>query len=410
MRRQLTTLIVQELKQAMRNKSLVFMFIVFPLFMWGLQGGVQFLAVSNTSSEGETFYVINRDLGNSTVNLGELLVKELDAMTRINASIIYGSVINTTLQVDSFSQAVSLVKEKGISPLLYIPENFTTVYDNFTDTESSVVPAVTLLSRPDDNALFVNDLSTALQIVLSSSPFTKVTYHKVTSFKLERIVFEGEGEESFFLLGLIAFIATLIAVQAPASYISAAFSGEREKHTLEALLALPMRRIDILLGKVIAAFILTLVFAVSNIFGMVVFSKLVRADLSPYQMFVVTLVLVITSFVATGLGISITSFAKDSKTANTVYQFVMLIPTIFVGFSAIFGTVPDKLTWVYLIPWMHTIAVLQKILFPQILSNSTLTGNIILDIVFHLVYLFLFVMVSFIVAARLFARESILKS
>ncbi len=412
MKRQLTTLVIQELKQAMRNRSLIFMFVVFPLFMWGLQGGIQFIAITNTVSEGETFYVINQDTGNSTTNLGNLLIQSLDGYTKVNSSPIYGAVLNTTLHADTYEQAISLVKNKGFSPLIYIPQNFTSVYDGFSESSNSSPPSIFLLSRPDDDALFVNDLSIALQSIVTSPPFTKVTYHKLTSVVPEKIVFEGEEEESFFFLGLIAFIATLIAVQAPASYISTAFSGEREKHTLEALLALPMKRIHILLGKVIAAFILTLIFAISNIFGMLIFAKLVDAEniLTTYQIVIVTLVLVITAFVATGLGISITSFAKDTRTANTVYQFVMLIPTVFVGFSAIFGTVPDTLDWVYIIPWMHTIAVLQKALFPQILSNSTLTGNIALDITFHLAYLFFFVMVSFILAARLFSRESILKS
>lgn len=388
------------------------MFVIFPLFMWGMQGGIQFLAITSSVSEGETFYVINHDVGNSTANLGEVLVQSLEMATKINSSSLFGAIMNNSLSAADYNQVVSLVKNKGISPLVYIPRNFTEVHENFSSIAESPVPFVVLLSRPDDDALFLNDLSITIQAIVSAPPFTKVTFHKITHMVPQRVVFEGEEETSFFFLGLIAFIATLIAVQAPASYISTAFSGEREKHTLEALLALPMKRIHILLGKVIAAFILTLIFATSNIFGMIIFAELVNAEniLTPYQMVVVTLVLVITAFVATGLGISITSFAKDTRTANTVYQFVMLIPTVFVGISAIFGTVPGTLTWVYLIPWMHTIAVLQKALFPQILSNSTLTGSIGLDIVFHLLYLFFFVLASFVLAARLFSRESILKS
>ncbi len=412
MRRQLMTLVMQELKQAMRNKSLMFMFVIFPLFMWGMQGSIQFLATSSSVSEGQTFFIINNDEGNSTTNMGDILIHALDLTIKTNGTLLYGAIMNRTLSADNFDQAVSLVKDKGLSPLIYIPKNFTEAHENFTSIMTSPTPFIVLLSRPDDDALFLNDLSITVRTILSGSPFTEVTYHKTAKLVPQRIVFEGEEETSFFFLGLIAFIATLIAVQAPASYISTAFSGEREKHTLEALLALPMKPIHILLGKVIAAFILTLIFATSNIFGMIVFAKLVNAEniLTPYQMAVVTLVLVITAFVATGLGISITSFAKDTRTANTVYQFVMLIPTIFVGISAIFGTVPETLTWVYLIPWMHTIAVLQKALFPQILSNSTLTGNIGLDILFHLLYLLFFVMASFVLAARLFSRESILKS
>ncbi len=406
-RRQVTTLVKQEVRMAFRNKALIFTFIIFPLFMWGLQGGVQFLVSDSLDTEGEEFYIANLDEGNSTVNMGDVLAQALDLATHTEGSLIYGAEINSTLSEGFGYDELVDMAENGRTPMVIIPENFTAVYNRYNPANGSV-PFVEVITRPDDSFI-ASQLQNQLLIILRSQPFTEVTVQRSTGVRSTVISFEGESTEDFFTISFLAFLALIIAVQAPAGYVSTAFSGEREKRTMEALLALPMPRILVLTGKVLASLVLTGVFAIANIVGMLIFAELAKGqfEIGATEILAVTAVLVLTSFVATGVGISIASFAKDSKTATGYYQAVLLIPTMFVGFSTLFGGLPP-LGPIYLIPFIHSIAVLEKAMFPKTLESSSITGDIFLDIILHIIYLLVFVIASFLIAARVFDREDIL--
>ncbi|UCE15011.1 MAG: hypothetical protein JSV04_07480, partial [Candidatus Heimdallarchaeota archaeon] len=59
--KQISSLVKQELRSASRTRYILFSFIVLPIFMWVIQGGVQmFIGLSLTSSqEGVTIYFVN---------------------------------------------------------------------------------------------------------------------------------------------------------------------------------------------------------------------------------------------------------------------------------------------------------------------------------------------------------------
>jgi ABC-2 type transport system permease protein len=255
---------------------------------------------------------------------------------------------------------------------------------------------------------------TALNEITTLSPFTQVTVEKATGVSQEQITFEGEEGAGDPLqgIGFVAFLTILLAVMAPAAFVSASFAGERENRTLEALLALPMGRMSIMGSKVVAGLLMTLVFAVMNLIGLMLFNLIVGEDLAidvnAGQMAAISFVLVLTSFVALGFGITIASFAKDQKTASTMYQLIMLIPTMLVGFTTLFNGVPDSFDTLYIVPWTHSMAVLMKGLYPQTYANSTLLGSVGIDLIFHLGYLLLFVVIFLFIGSRLFEREKIL--
>ena len=95
-RKQILSLVKQELQSARRTRYVIFTFVLMPLFMWGMQGGLQaFMGITVTSSQqGETIYVVNYDTGNSTHNLGQLFLDRLVYQSNLNDSILKGSIIN----------------------------------------------------------------------------------------------------------------------------------------------------------------------------------------------------------------------------------------------------------------------------------------------------------------------------
>ncbi len=61
-----------------------------------------------------------------------------------------------------------------------------------------------------------------------------------------------------------------------------------------------------------------------------------------------------------------------------------------------------------IIPWSHAVAILKKGMYPQTYASSALTGSIATDLIFHLGYLVVVILISIYIASRVFERESIL--
>ncbi len=268
-----------------------------------------------------------------------------------------------------------------------------------------------------------------IENILSQPPFTiiHVIPEKVSSLKPESVQLEGKQEFSFSI-SFLSFFAVLLAVLAPAPYVSAAFAGEREKKTLESMAALPLTRLEMLTGKFVAGLMLVSIFALSNVIGMLLYGAMLQFgwqfvvpdslsenvtfqsvsesgfffDTTVLTIIVVLVAMFMTSFLSIGLGIAITSFSKDVRTAESMYQFIMMIPTFGIGLIGMFVGIPEYLGTagylLYLIPFTHTVALINKFLF---FPASPL------ELMFHVAYLIGSIVVVFYLAAKIYERESI---
>jgi ABC-type Na+ efflux pump permease subunit len=435
--KQTYALVKQELRSASRTRYIVISFVLMPVLMWGMQGGVQLLiGVSLTSTqEGETIYVVNADLGNGTHNYGAIFIDYLKASTEINGSFLKGAVINDTLYADeSHSSLMAMINDPEVAgnvmPLIIIPENFSFVYNAFNITTNPFPPVVEMYSLPG-GIVGSEFLQAGVGMILSQDPFLIIDIEKSTHLATTTITFPGEESvASGFGAGFIGFISILIAVLAPAPFVSTSFAGEREKKTMESLLALPISRFNILFGKLLAGMVLVGIFAVMNMVGLTVFSfvlgladsggsdaynvsAMYSIDLTFDLMLLIGITMFLSAFVAIGIGISIASLTKDVRSAESLYTMVMMVPAMIVGMTSIFGGVPEQSfggagIFLYIIPWSHAIAILQKGMYPQTYASSALTGSIATDLIFHLGFLVVVILISIYIASRVFERESIL--
>ncbi len=434
--KQTYSLVKQELRSASRTRYIVISFILMPILMWGMQGGVQLLiGVSLTSTqEGETVYVVNFDLGNITHNYGATFVDSLKASTEMNGSFLEGANINDTLYADeSYSSLMSMINDPDVAskvmPLIVIPENFTSVLNAF-NISLNIIPVVEMYTLPG-GLIGSEFLQAGVGMVLAQPPFTQVVVERATYLSQTTITFPGEeAAASGFGAGFIGFISILIAVMAPAPFVSTSFAGEREKKTMESLLALPISRFNILFGKVLAGMVLVSIFAVMNMVGLVGFSFILGlADSGGSEAYnvsamysinptlnlllLVGITMFLSAFVAIGIGISIASLTKDVRSAESLYSMVMMVPSLIVGMTSLFGALPEQSfggagILLYLIPWSHAIAILSKGLYPQTYASSAITGSIATDLLFHLGFLVVVIFISLYIASRVFERESIL--
>ncbi|MHA2252883.1 MAG: ABC transporter permease subunit [Candidatus Kariarchaeaceae archaeon] len=426
----ITALIIQELRSASRSKYIIFSFILLPIFMWGTQILVVYSITNvfdSSQNEGQTIYYVNWDKGgmlnNESVDMGQVVYDKIIEETKDSESLIFRAEIETKIyDHQNLTKLVETLREEWTTPMIVIPANFTEVFLGLNFSQADVMPPeVYVFTLPNDR-FFGFSVEVAISDVIYSPPFTIYEYEKETVVERSVLTFEGEEEagSDFDPAGFIGFLSILIGVMAPASFITSSFSGEREKRTLEALLALPMSRFNILLGKILAGLVLIGIFTIMNIFGLVGYSLVTQSiadsddavlaiSISLSVILAVGFMMSLSAFASIGIGISISSLIRDKRTAETTYMMTMLIPAMLVGMTSLSGGVPDHFSLMYLIPWTHSIAILTKSLYPKTYAASSLTGSINLDLMLHVSYLLGFVLLTIFIASKIFDREGIIE-
>jgi ABC-type Na+ efflux pump permease subunit len=441
--KQIMALIKQELQSARRTRYVIFTFILMPFFMWGLQGGVQMLMgfVMGSSQEGVTIYFVSYDEGNGTVNKGNEFLERLVAATEDNRSILHGAKVDTSKYTNlSYQELIDRIHSantaSAYTPCVIIPENFTLDYQAYNATQlGSYPPYVELYSLPG-GLLGSTMLESGVASIVYEFHYKKPTDEdKVVGFDPKTVTFpQEEGAASGFGVGFIGMISIMVAVIAPAPFVSTSFAGEREKKTMESLLALPISRFNILFSKLLAGMVLIGIFTLMNIFGLFLFAGMINItagavpaeeyqsmySIEPSLMMLILVVVMmfLSAFVAIGIGISLASLTKDVRSAESMYNMFMMVPAIGVGFIGMFGGIPERAFGgagivLYIIPWAHSIAILTKGLYPQTYSGTALTrglpgGGITMDLAFHIGYLIIVILVCLFIASKVFEREGIL--
>jgi ABC-2 type transport system permease protein len=212
----------------------------------------------------------------------------------------------------------------------------------------------------------------------------------------------------------------IISVLAPSPYVGKSFAGEREQHTLEALLVVPMSRVSILVSKLIAGLILTLVYSIFTVIGIGLYnwSILTRAGALPpaamafyINLYIINLETIPLIFfcqmlillLAISIGIVISSLARDQAEAESINNLVLLVPTMVIGILGFTGSILQYGglfgLFVLAIPFTHAILFLNGVLSGAATAVSLL-GNV--------AYMLAFTIIFLIIGAKLFEREAII--
>ena len=355
-------------------------------------------------------------------NYGNLLVSDMIALTgNVNSSLYRSNIDPQSYAGSNYEEARGLVLSDNVSPIVVIPENFTEWINSYN---GSNIPALVYILFQPNHQTFGNTVQFEIWQITSQPPYTVYTVIKASTANMIVVTYEGEEEAANPLTtGFLSYILILLTVMAPAPFVSASFAGEREKRTLEALIALPIRKFDILSAKLLAGMVLIGIFAFFNLIGIFIYDFLMKKvaeqagsdlafgfDLSFQTIISILGMITLSAFIAIGIGISIASLTKDSRTSETAYMAIMMAPALIIGMMSLLGLLPNKWSLLHLIPWTHAIQVMNKGMFPGTYTHLTLTGSVLLDIVVHLAFLLFYVILSIFIASKIFGRESILKS
>ncbi len=384
----------KEVKTVLRSKWLLFGFIISPMFAWLFQGAFLSFIVAQTTEESEKVYITLEDQG----VWGQTLFDEIEANV---TNLLIDPLVNVTE-----SDGNNLVANRSLSVWVLIPENFT--QELLTQNQSTLV-------------IYVNTGNfRATAAAQRIDTFARGVIDEIKVIRNLQVNWYTIAPEATYGHQLAIFLVMLTSVLAPAPYVSQSFAGEREKHTLEALLVVPMSRIKILASKLVAGLVLTMLYSVFTIVGILTYNWSIIARVSSfpaeaasyyiglYTVNVATLPLIffcqfLILLCAIGIGVVISCLAKDQATAESINNMVLLLPTMVIGmlgftgsilqYGGVFGFI------VMAVPFSHAIVFLNGVLSGVATPASLL---------FNVLYMLGFTVVFLIIGAKLFEREAII--
>ncbi|MFX0085048.1 MAG: ABC transporter permease subunit [Candidatus Hodarchaeota archaeon] len=274
----------------------------------------------------------------------------------------------------------------------------------------------------------------SFQIVLPLMRLGIVNSIESTSYELETRNEDINPSDISMDLGLPAMMAIILTFLSIIPYIASSIAGERENRTMESLLSLPISRLKILLAKFAAGTVLGTLSLSINLICLILYFHVTNEIIAPANNWYsiaftidlnltllssISLTLFLCTLLNLGIGISIASLAKSAEVSRQLFSLLILPMMLFIA-STMFTGLPEILSVkmgsplpliLYLIPWMHAIAIFQKTLIPSYFSTNNFClnplGNVGIDVFFHLLFICISLALVMWVSAKNFEREGL---
>lgn len=196
---------------------------------------------------------------------------------------------------------------------------------------------------------------------------------------------------------MLLILMSLLGSFLPAIDLTA---GEKERGTMQTLLCAPVRSIEIISGKFLAVWIISLLTALGNVVSLSLTVRRLLPDVVVVDtsIFVLTFVLLVpVTFLFSALFLALAVFAKDFKDGQNALMPAYLPLSLLAGITA--------LPMVELNPWTAYAPVLNV----AVLIKALFLGEAPLDLLFAALFSStLYAGLALLFAARVFERESVL--
>jgi ABC-2 type transport system permease protein len=304
----------KDLMELFRNKMGLIMLVLMPILMMSMAG---FIFPSSTSISHVSVALVNEDEGYGNYTASTMLIAALEKMNNSEGMM-------TISNASSLDQVREIIQRGEVEGGIIIPSNFTS---SLMTGKQGTITVVTDQSNPQMSMLLQIALNEVLeqigtwvaqqkvQELLGVNASNSLAMVKPYSVQTEGAVPGNFTYFDFMAPGLMA-MTVMISVM---TGLPAAISHEREVGTLDGMMVAPINRLAIILGKTLAQTargilqgVLILTLAVI-LFGVTIHGNIL--------LIFALLLLGVFSFV--GLGVVITSFAKDQETAMMVMMPLM---------------------------------------------------------------------------------------
>lgn len=371
----------KELKRVFGDKKMVFSLFILPIILIaGIYGMMFFLVDKQKSSINE--HVSEVFVQNMPDNFSELMSKH----TECNINVIPAGESADTYKDKLLDGTYDLV--------VVFPENF---YENFKNADAtSALPDIKTFYNPsEDNSgeartRFTETYLEEYKQLLLNERFGSLNYAMVFSVDADNpdMIVQDDGKATGKILGtIIPYLITILIFGGAMGLGVDTIAGEKERGTIANLLISPIKRVDIIMGKIAALAIVSVlsagVYVISFIGSAVVLSKksgmgemFNRLSLNFTSVQIVQFVVLLLGLVLLYVGIIgfVSLMAKNIKEAQSFIMPVYIL-VMFAGMITMYSG--DVTSGSYMIPVYNTSAAFKGIFERTITMNQYLTSTII---------------------------------
>lgn len=322
----------KDLMELFRNRMGLVLLILMPVFMMTMVG---FIYPSETSLNNVDIALVNEDQGFNNYSLSSTFITTLEAIND-NADMM------TLADASNLDEVRTMIQNGDAEGGIIISSDFTS---NILNGEQGTITIITDQSNPQMSAMIqavlgevFQEMGTALAQQNIADQMGINLNDTLAIMKPYNIQVQGSIEGDFSYFDFIApGIMAMTVMMSVMTGLPAAISQEREVGTLDGMMVAPINRLAVILGKTLAQMArgmlqgtLILVLAMT-LFGVTVHGNILLVF--------ALLLLGVFSFV--GLGVVLTSFAKDQETAVMMMTTIMF-PMMFL--SGVFFPI-EQMPW-----------------------------------------------------------------
>jgi len=307
----------KDLLELTRVKMLLVMLVLMPLIMMLMVG---YMYPTNGSINHLPVGLANLDTENDN-SASHIFVGQLEAINNSTGMMNLSS-------ATSFADVKTKIQNGDIYGGIVIPENFS---ENLMMGKQATITIITDQSNPQISQTMQSVLTQVIDRMGTelAKQNLGVDNYQTTLTKIEpyNVQISGivPGTPNYFQFvapGIIAMVVMMSLMTA----LPRAISHEKEVGTLDGMMAAPVNRLSILLGKTIAQMVRGIIQGVVIlVLAVVLFGVTIEGSI---PLIFALLLLGVFSFV--GLGIVITSFAKNEETAAMMMMTIMF-PMMFLS-------------------------------------------------------------------------------
>jgi len=305
----------KDLMELLRNRMMLIMLVLMPLLMMTMAG---FMFPSSTSISHVSVALVNKDEGYGNYSSASAaLIAALGTMEDIKDMM-------TITNASTLDEVRSMIQEGEVEGGLVIASNFTS---NLMTGKQGIITIITDQTNPQTSMLLQIALKEVLEQMdtgfaqqnIQGPPAVNAS-NSLAMVKPYNVQTEGAVTGDFSYFDFIApGLMAMTVMMSVMTGLPAAISHEREVGTLDGMMVAPVSRFAVILGKTLAqtargmlqgTIILALAVA---LFGVTIHGSIL----------LIFALLLVGVFSFVGLGIVITSFAKDQETAMMVMMALM---------------------------------------------------------------------------------------
>jgi ABC-2 type transport system permease protein len=307
----------KDLLEFSRSKLRLVMLVLMPLFMMVMVG---FIFPSGSTISDTPIALVNNDTG----SIGSTFVTQLETINNQTG------MMDLSVAQD-FNDIKTKLQNNEINGGIIIPENFSS---NILSGKQGSITIVIDQSNPQMSLTIQGVLTKTIEsmgkqtAIYNLNSKYNVSITTATSMITPYVV-ESKGivpgEPNYFQFVAPGIIA-MVVMMALMTGLPHAISYEKDIGTLDGMLAAPINRLSIILGKVMAQTVRGMIQGfIILLLAVVLFGVVIEGNI-----LLVIFLILLTVFSFVGLGILITSFTENEETA-TMVMMTLMFPMMFLS-------------------------------------------------------------------------------